>query len=238
MLQIRFVCLILAAISSCHALTTAAAGAATVPDTIEQRVKACAACHGKLGEGGRGKHELYPRLAGKPAGYLYNQLLNFRERRRHSEVMSYMVAFLSNDFLHEIAAYYSHLTAPYPSPAVGASKAALTRGETLVTKGDSSIDVPACAACHGEALTGMEPAIPGLIGLSPYYIGQQLGAWRARTRAAAEPDCMARVASLLGPGDISAVTAYLASQPPPTKPPPKVTSSTRVPMECGSLTQH
>ena len=52
-----------------------------VPDTLEQRVLACAICHGKQGEGIQ-KNEYYPRLAGKPAGYLYNQLVNFRERRR------------------------------------------------------------------------------------------------------------------------------------------------------------
>ena len=36
-------------------------------DTLEQRLLACAACHGKQGEGLR-KPEYYPRLAGKPVG--------------------------------------------------------------------------------------------------------------------------------------------------------------------------
>ena len=56
---------------------------ATVPDTIAQRVTACAICHGKQGEGIR-KNEYYPRLAGKPTEYLYNQLIGFREKRRSS----------------------------------------------------------------------------------------------------------------------------------------------------------
>jgi len=38
-----------------------------VPDTLEQRLLACAACHGKQGEG-TSKNEVYPRLAGKPDG--------------------------------------------------------------------------------------------------------------------------------------------------------------------------
>jgi cytochrome c553 len=63
---------------------------AQIPNTIEQRVLACSACHGKLGEGIK-KNEYYPRIGGKPAGYLHNQLLNFREGRRHYPQMTYLV---------------------------------------------------------------------------------------------------------------------------------------------------
>src|SRR5438046_2132065 len=88
----------------------------TVPDTIEQRITACAICHGKQGEGIR-KNEYYPRLAGKPAEYLYNQLIGFREKRRASSpIMTYMVGGLSDNYLHEIATYYSSLKTPYPDP--------------------------------------------------------------------------------------------------------------------------
>ncbi|MEO8631143.1 MAG: c-type cytochrome, partial [Betaproteobacteria bacterium] len=61
-----------------------------LPDTLEQRLSSCAACHGKQGEGSE-KSEVYPRLAGKPTGYLYNQLVNFRDRRRQYAVMNYLV---------------------------------------------------------------------------------------------------------------------------------------------------
>ena len=52
-----------------------------VEDTMAQRTLACTACHGEQGRAGPDGY--YPRLAGKPAGYLYNQLVNFREGRRH-----------------------------------------------------------------------------------------------------------------------------------------------------------
>ena len=45
-------------------------------DSIAQRVLACTGCHGAQGRAG--PDGFYPRIAGKPAGYLYNQLLNFR----------------------------------------------------------------------------------------------------------------------------------------------------------------
>ena len=44
------------------------------------RVLACASCHGDKGQGT--SDDYFPRLAGKPAGYLYNQMIAFREGRR------------------------------------------------------------------------------------------------------------------------------------------------------------
>lgn len=45
------------------------------PDTIKARVLACAACHGRQGQ--ETDNDYFPRLAGKPAGYLMNQLVGF-----------------------------------------------------------------------------------------------------------------------------------------------------------------
>jgi cytochrome c553 len=50
------------------------------PNTIEARLLACAACHGRQGQGT--ENDYFPRLAGKPAGYLMNQLVAFRDGRR------------------------------------------------------------------------------------------------------------------------------------------------------------
>ena len=54
--------------------------AGDVPDTIGQRVLACAACHAQ-----KDRDDAYfPRISGKPEGYLYNQLVNFRDGRRQA----------------------------------------------------------------------------------------------------------------------------------------------------------
>jgi cytochrome c553 len=210
------------------------AQASKVPDTLEQRVLACAICHGKQGEGIQ-KNEYYPRLAGKPAGYLYNQLVNFRERRRDVPIMTYMVAFLSDPYLREMAEYYANLRPPFPAPAAGAPKALLARGEALVTKGDPSRDIPACAACHGNALTGMEPAIPAIVGLHRDYVAGQMGSWKVGRRKSEPPDCMAQVASRLTPDDIAAVNAWLGTQrvAPDARPAPA--GSLKLPLECGGV---
>jgi cytochrome c553 len=206
-----------------------------IPDTLEQRVVACASCHGAKGEGLR-INEYYPRIAGKPAGYLYNQLVNFRERRRQSPVMNHMVAYLSDAYLREIADYYAGLPPSFPPPVPMPPGPVLARGEALMTKGDAARKIPACIACHGQALTGMQPAIPALIGLDAQYIAAQMGAWRNKTRRAKAPDCMASIASLLVPGDISALAAWLAVQAPTAKSSaPLPPGSLKLPMDCGGV---
>ena len=87
----------------------------------------------------------------------------------------------------------------------------LAHGELLVRQGDAAREIPACVKCHGSTLTGMVPAVPGLLGLRPTYISAQLGAWRYGTRTATEPDCMQIVAAHLTEDDVKAVAAYLSS---------------------------
>lgn len=225
---------LLAALAASHAAQ--AQTAAKVPDTIEQRLKACAACHGDKGEGLQNKNEYYPRLAGKPAGYLYNQLVNFRDKRRELAIMNYMVAFLSDNYLSEIADHYAGLQPPLTAPPARAPAEAMALGERLVKQGDAARGIPSCASCHGSTLTGVEPAIPGLIGLYPPYITSQLGAWKAGKRHAMKPDCMHEVAAKLTPDDIGAVTAYLVAQPLPADPKPAAAGSIgKLPLECGGI---
>jgi cytochrome c553 len=205
-------------------------------DTIAQRTVACAACHGK--EGRATSEGYFPRIAGKPAGYLYNQLVNFREGRRRYPMMTYMVEHLSDEYLLEMAQYFSNLHPPYPAPqVVGVSPATLERGRTLVMSGNPSKNVPACIACHGKNLTGLAPAIPGLVGLPRDYLNSQFGAWKNGGRRAAAPDCMAQITNRLSAEDISAATAWLASQPVPNDMRPVPAGSVKLPIRCGSVSE-
>jgi cytochrome c553 len=203
------------------------------PDTMAARVLACAPCHGPQGQGT--SNDYFPRLAGKPAGYLMNQFLAFREGRWRYPPMNYLLEFLPDSYLQGMAAYLAAQRPPAPAPAVPVvSKAVLARGEELVRQGDPARGIPACVGCHGSTLTGMEPAIPGLVGLRPAYISAQLGAWRYGTRTAAAPDCMQIVAGHLTEEDVSAVAAYLASLPVPADPSPAPQGSLGMPLSCGS----
>ena len=75
---------------------------------------ACTGCHGK--EGRAAADGYYPRLAGKPAGYLYNQLLNFRDGRRHNPTMTALVDLMPDATLREIAGHFASVDLPYPPP--------------------------------------------------------------------------------------------------------------------------
>ncbi len=212
--------------------TAALAAPASLPDTVEQRVAACITCH-KANEQG---DAFFPRIAGKPAGYLYNQLLNFKEGRRQYPMMTYMVEQLPDAYLREIAQYFSEQHAPYPPPAAtSATPQMIERGRVLVHQGDPSRKVPACIACHGDAMTGVAPAIPGLIGLPRDYINAQFGAWRNQKRKAHAPDCMAEVANRLSESDVAAVSGWLAAQPADPNSRPAASLPKPLPMECGGV---
>ena len=202
-------------------------------DDIATRALACAACHGK--EGRASNDGFFPRIAGKPAGYLYQQLLNFRDGRRRYPAMNYLVAHLSDAYLREMADYFAALHPPYPATREpDASPAELEAGRKLVLHGDQPRAIPACVACHGARLTGVQPAIPGLLGLPRDYLSAQFGAWKAGARRAAAPDCMRHTSEQLTPQDIRAVSAWLASQPVPADMAPAPSLPARLPIACGS----
>lgn len=204
----------------------------TVPDTLAQRLQACTLCHGQEGRATNAGY--FPRIAGKPADYLYHQLLNFRDGRRNNASMSYLLDHLSDAYLRDIAGHYAGLDLPYPPPLpTAASPTELARGQALVRQGDPARELPACATCHGAALTGVNPAVPGLLGLPRDYLMAQLGAWQTGLRKAFAPDCMAHVAQRLQPVDIAAVSSWLAAQPLPANAHPALPTREPLPLKCG-----
>ncbi|RNF29212.1 cytochrome C553 [Massilia aurea] len=214
----------------------ATAAPQTVPDTIDQRLLACATCHARVDARGNPVNDsFYPRLQGKPAGYLYHQLLNFRDGRRQYPLMIYLVDHLPDAYLREIAQHFAALPPTVlPPQASGLSAAVLERGRQLVVDGDAARKVPACVACHGARLTGVQPNIPGLLGLPRDYVNAQFGAWRNKVRRAHGPDCMADITARLSLEDVAAVSGWLAAQPMPLDPRPAESIARPLPLACGS----
>lgn len=232
---------------ACAALAAGAAGTAesppspwasqaTVPTLQASHVAACTACHGPQGRATPSGY--FPRIAGKPEEYLYQQLLNFRDGRRSYPLMGHLLQHQSDAMLHGMARYFAALDLPYPPPEPPASTAArLARGAQLVREGDAARGIPACTQCHGAQLTGSLPAVPGLLGLSRDYLNSQLGAWRTGRRAARAPDCMAQVAKGLALEDVADLSAWLATQAVPVPAHAAAPSSARWPLPCGAAPQ-
>ncbi|HSU76917.1 MAG TPA: c-type cytochrome [Burkholderiales bacterium] len=206
-------------------------GPVVVADTIAERARPCLTCHGSETQATRDGFS--PRIVGKPAGYLYNQLASFRDGRRGYPPMVYLVQYMTDDYLRELANYFAQLELPYPAPEPNALNAAETmRARQLIEEGDHAREVPPCAACHGASLSGAAPAIPSLLGLPRQYMNEQFGAWRNGKLRSVAPDCMAEVARRLAPADIALLTSWLASQPAHPKP---ARATEKLPLECGSV---
>lgn len=215
-----------------------AAGVANAAGSdLGERLAACAACHGEHGEGVKGS-EYYPHLAGKPAGYLFEQLRNFRDGQRINAQMTWLVQYMDDAYMQEIAAFYAAQpprTRAADTGASGLTAAMRATAERLVEHGDPARKVPACSACHGAALTGLEPGIPALVGLPAEYIIAQLGNWRTGARRASAPDCMAEVARSIAPQDVRAVAVWLSQQAHADAEPPAPAGSFLPPRACGQL---
>jgi cytochrome c553 len=208
-------------------------GPVRVRDTMEERVAACTSCHADTTQ--QTRDGFSPRIAGKPAGYLFNQLVSFRDGRRTSPQMVYFTQNLSDAYLREMADYFSGLDKPYSPPeppSLSAERAA--RAQRIVQQGDPARNVPACVECHGKSLAGLAPDIPGILGLPRHYMNAQFGTWRAGKLRALEPDCMGEVARRLAPEDAPLLATWLAAQAVPAGGLHPETKSRTLPLECGT----
>jgi cytochrome c553 len=211
-----------------------AGAASAAPERMAERTAACVACHGKQGRASA--DGLYPRLAGKPQAYLYQQLLHFRDGRRTHAQMAYLLAPLSDAYLGEMAAWFAAQQLPYPAPQEArVAPAIMERGRKLVFDGERARKIPACVACHGQQLAGVRPAIPGLLGLPRDYLNLQFGAWRNGVRHGTAPDCMAMVANRLTADEVAAVAAWLSSQNVPAGYAPAAAATAALPVACAGM---
>lgn len=136
----------------------------------------CSQCHGVLAQGG--KQGEYPRLAGLPAGYLAQQLRNFRDRKRVNKPMIplFKTGRLRDEHIAAIAAYLAglptppELELPFPHP-----RGDLQLGEELY--------VEDCSLCHGLDGSGKEDTDnPPVVGQYPAYIAKQMRDFRIGRR--------------------------------------------------------
>lgn len=184
-----------------------------ITDSLEERVKPCTICHEDSDK--TRPDAYYPRIAGKPAGYLFNQLHNFRDGRRYYQPMAVLLENMSDEYMLEISRYFSSRPYVYPQPEPRNLPPNETQiVERLINIGDSTRDLPACVACHGEALMGVEPYIPGLLGLPHAYLSAQFGGWRNGGIMRGQiPDCMSEIAKKLTQEEVYALANWLPTQP-------------------------
>lgn len=161
--------------------------AAADPDKGREINGTCAACHGEFGQGGK-KGE-YPRLAGQRAGYLADQLRNFRARTRVNIPMFPYTQEreLSNDDIRDISEYLAGIELPTRMPTFAGHEDALTRLQMadkvmIVPRVEGDVDngravfQKNCVTCHAK--TGMgRGKFPMLVGQYSNYLKRQMNAY-------------------------------------------------------------
>jgi cytochrome c553 len=163
----------------------------------------CAACHGA---DGNSLIPMYPSLAGQSANYLAKQLVEFKSGDRNNPVMAGMVAGLSEEDMHDLAAFFA---VQEQKPGTGEGN---DIGKKLYFGGDAAKGVTACIACHGVNGKGMQQAsFPAIAGQSKDYLKQQLESFRNGSRNNDRNGIMRNIAIKLSDDDIKSLTEYMSS---------------------------
>jgi cytochrome c553 len=166
--------------------------------------KICAACHGFDGNSFLPAN---PSLAGQHEEYLYKQLAEFKSGVRNNAIMAGMVANLSTDDIHNVAAYYASQA---PKQKSATDKDLVAQGRKLYRGGNAATGVAACAGCHSPNGAGIPTQFPRLASQHADYVATQLKAFRAGYRAN-DPNQMMRATTVkLTDQEIAALAEYIS----------------------------
>ena len=162
----------------------------------------CAACHGV---DGNSLIPTFPKLAGQHTAYIFNQLKLFKSGVRVDPTMKPMVANLSEQDMHDLAAYFSGQTLKL-APASDNKL-----GKRIFHGGDIDKGVMACAACHGVKGAGNPAAsYPQIQGQQSMYTVKQLKAFADGTRTgSASTHVMQDITSKMSDTEMQAVATYI-----------------------------
>jgi cytochrome c553 len=165
--------------------------------SLAEKVDVCASCHGPNGNSASPQ---YPVLAGQNARYLYLQLKDFKEGRRHDPQMDPMAASLERDDMLALADYFSKQKQAPSGFKADPAKVALGKKKT---------DEVLCPMCHLGEFTGQNE-IPRVAGQKYEYVKKQLADFKAKRRTN-DAGNMTSVAATLSDADIDNLAQYIAN---------------------------
>ena len=187
----------LAAIAMLALCAQAAAQAPPASGDVAAKAQVCAECHGQNGNSTDAQH---PVLAGQNARYIYLQLKDFKEGRRHDPQMDPMAAPLERDDMLALADFFSKQKATPTGFKADAAKVAL---------GKKKADEVLCAMCHLGEFAGQNE-IPRVAGQQYAYVKKQLADFKAKRRTN-DAGNMTSVSATLSDDDIENLSQYIAN---------------------------
>jgi cytochrome c553 len=147
-----------------------AATAATLAESVEERMAPCLACHGEKGQSANPE---IPSLGAQPAPYVLIQLFLFREKLRTVDLMNDAVKGFTDDDLRAFADAVSKLPAPR-SIAEATDPARMERGSALSRQ-------HRCNICHGMDLAGRDN-VPRIAGQREDFLVKTLREYKSNVR--------------------------------------------------------
>jgi len=170
----------------------------------------CAACHSA---DGNSAVDMYPKLAGQHATYLYKQLRDYKtgmetagKQGRNNSIMFGMVAALSDQDMKDLAAYF----ASQKMKAGTTPENVIERGEQLYRGGDADRGIAACIACHGPRGSGTSlGGFPKISFQHANYLKTTLQEFRDGKRANDLNGMMQDIAKKLTDEDIEVLSQYV-----------------------------
>ena len=172
-----------------------------------QALAACLTCHGPAAEGvpQAAGGPAIPRVGGQHAEYLIKQMREYKAGKRKNDLMSPMLAKISNRDLRELATHFAGQAA---SPPATQSSPAVERGRALYEQGTAT--VPGCIGCHLPNAVGA-PRYPRLAGQRQAYVIQQLTNFKQGARTNDRARVMRNIAANLNEEEMIALAEYLSS---------------------------
>ena len=155
----------------------------------------CADCHGAAGVS---PNDSWPNLAGQHGAYLVGILAAYKSGAQTDAMMSPIAQGLSDAEIQNLATYYAGLRCE-----------AKPRKSRLGDPAAGKALAKNCAACHGDAGIGGNPAWPNIAGQAPEYLVNSLKAFRAGLR---KDPMMAGVVRGLSDTDIANLAAFYSAQ--------------------------
>jgi cytochrome c553 len=160
-------------------------------------VQTCANCHGA---DGNSRDPQYPVLAGQSWRYVFNELRDYKEKRRDNPIMSGIAANLTRDQMIALGNYFA---AQKPKPV------AFQADAQRVEAGRKIADAALCPMCHLGGFVGQNE-IPRVAGQWPQYVKKQLEDFRAKRRTN-DAGNMTSVTRNLSDDDIENLAQYIAN---------------------------
>ncbi len=140
--------------------------------------RSCALCHGQYMQGVAG--DLYPRLAGLPAGYIENELKRLKEGRRQAHMpmlITSMVDMMSHNDMSDISAYLEHMPVPQEH------RRQIMNAPGNIAAGKALYKEEECWRCHKKDGSGnARKEIPPLKGQHTSYLLKQLHEFKSLDR--------------------------------------------------------